>query len=103
MFYLHFPTADSSRAVVSYWRKYGHLVLVSHLGSLPRNSVDRLTNWLDMTLIFWTGPQNLKTNKMAVLNYAPSVEVEGAYWFGPVHPSVCPSVHYTNLGYGQEP
>ena len=24
--------------------KYGHLVLLNHLGSLPRNSVDRLTD-----------------------------------------------------------
>ena len=50
------PTADSSRAVVSYWRQYGHLVLVNRLGSLPRNSMDRLTDWLDMTLIVLTGP-----------------------------------------------
>ena len=35
------PTADSSRAVVSYWQKNGHLMLVNPLGSLPRNSVDR--------------------------------------------------------------
>ena len=34
----------SSRAVVSFWRKYGPLVLVNCLGSLPRNSVDRLTD-----------------------------------------------------------
>ena len=32
------PTSDSSRALVSYWRQYGHL------GSLPRNNVDRLTD-----------------------------------------------------------
>ena len=38
------PTADSSRPVVNYWRKYGHLVLVNPLGSLPRNSVDRFTD-----------------------------------------------------------
>ena len=44
-FYGHsLPTADSSRAVVSYWRKYGHLVQVNRLGSLSRNSVDRLTD-----------------------------------------------------------
>ena len=36
MFYGHsVPAADSGRAVVSYWRKYQHLVLVNHLGSLP--------------------------------------------------------------------
>ena len=38
------PTSDSSRATVSYLRKYGHLVLVNRLGSLPRNSVDRITD-----------------------------------------------------------
>ena len=50
-FYGHsFPTTDSSRAVVSYWRKDVHLVLVNRLGSLPRNSVVRLTDLLDMTI-----------------------------------------------------
>ena len=41
----HFSSADSKRAVVSYWRKYVHLVLVIHLGGLsqPRNSLIRLT------------------------------------------------------------
>ena len=48
----HFlPTADSSRAVVSYWRKDVHLVLVNCLGSLPRNSVVRLTDCLYMTIV----------------------------------------------------
>ena len=37
-------SADSRRVVVSYWRKNVHLVLVSCLGGLPRNSVDRLTD-----------------------------------------------------------
>ena len=40
-FYDHsLPTTDSSKAVVSYWRNYGHLVLVNLFGSLPRNSMD---------------------------------------------------------------
>ena len=38
------PSADSKRAVVSYWRKNVHLVLVTCLEGLPRNSVDRLTD-----------------------------------------------------------
>ena len=38
------PTADLSGVVVSYWQKYGHLVLVNHLGSLPRKSVYILTD-----------------------------------------------------------
>ena len=39
------PSTDSRRAVISYWRKYVHLVLVKGLGglSLPRNSAVRLT------------------------------------------------------------
>ena len=41
----------SSGAVVSYWRKYGYLILVNRLGRLPRNSVvwlsDRARNDLN--------------------------------------------------------
>ena len=46
------PSADSRRAVVSYWRKYVHEVLVNRLGglSLPRKSVVRLSDRPDMTL-----------------------------------------------------
>ena len=51
-FYCHsLPTADPSRAVGSYWQKDVHLVLVNRLGSLPRNSVVRLTDRLDMTVV----------------------------------------------------
>ena len=47
----------SRRAVVSYWRKYVHEVLVNCLGglSLPRKSVVRLTNRPDMTLDVYRG------------------------------------------------
>ena len=40
-------------AVVSYWRKYVHEVLVNYLGglSLPRESVVRLTDRSDMTIV----------------------------------------------------
>ena len=46
------PSNDSRMAVVSYWRKYGHLVLVNCLGaiSLSRNSAVRLTDRPDMTI-----------------------------------------------------
>ena len=46
------PSADSRGAVVSYWRKYVHEVLVNRLGglSLPRKSVVRITGCPDMTL-----------------------------------------------------
>ena len=36
---------------MSYWRKDVHLVLVNCLGSLPRNSVVRLTDRHDMTIV----------------------------------------------------
>ena len=42
-------------------------------------------------------------NKRTHIFYAPNfgeVEVEGLYWFGPVHLSVCPSV---TLAYGHKP
>ena len=40
------PSADSRRALVSYWQKYVHKVLVNHLGgqSLPRKSVIGFTD-----------------------------------------------------------
>ena len=46
------PSADSRGAVVSYWQKYVHEVLVNRLGglSLPRKSVDRLSDRPYMTL-----------------------------------------------------
>ena len=54
------PSAFSRRAVVSYWRKYVHEVLVNRLGglSLPRKSVIRLTDRPDrpdMTLDVYRG------------------------------------------------
>ena len=51
------PSTDSRRAVVSYWRKYVHEVLVNRLGSLslPRKSVVRLTDSPDMTLDVYRG------------------------------------------------
>ena len=55
--YCRFPSADSRGAVVSYWRKYVHKVLVNRLGglSLPRKSVVRLTDRPDMTLDVYHG------------------------------------------------
>ena len=47
----------SRGAVVSYWRKFVHEVLVNRLGglSLPRKSVVRLTDRPDMTLDVYRG------------------------------------------------
>ena len=55
--YFRSPSAFSRRAVVSYWRKYVHEVLVNRLGglSLPRKSVVRLTDRPDMTLDVYRG------------------------------------------------
>ena len=51
------PSAFSRRAVVSYWRKYVHEVLVNSLEglSLPRKSVVRLTDGPEMTLDVYRG------------------------------------------------
>ena len=51
------PSVDSRRAVVSYWRKYVHEVLVNRLVglSLPRKSVVRLTDRPHMTLDVYRG------------------------------------------------
>ena len=64
-FYGHsLPTADSSRAVASDWQKNVHLALVTHLGSLPRNSVVRLTDRLNMTTVVdWDMKPQIKQNK----------------------------------------
>ena len=50
-------SADSRKAVVSYWQKYVHIVLANRLGglSLPRKSVDRLTDRPDMTIDVYRG------------------------------------------------
>ena len=51
------PSADSSRAVGSFWRKYVHKVLVNRLGglSLPKKSVGKLTDRPDMTIDVYHG------------------------------------------------
>ena len=55
--YFRFSFRLLRRAVVSYWRKYVHEVLVNRLGglSLPRKSVVRLTDRPDMTLDVYRG------------------------------------------------
>ena len=64
-FYGHsLPATDSNRAVVSYWQKYQHLVLVKHLGSLPRNSVDMTLARHDLNSVDWAIKlQNKQTKK----------------------------------------
>ena len=64
------PSAFSRRAVVNYWRKYVHEVLVNRLGglSLPRKSVVRLTDRPDMTLDVYRGRKT--TNQHEQQNYS---------------------------------
>ena len=67
----------SRRAVVSYWRKYVHKVLVNRLGglSLPRKSVVRLTDRPDMTLDVYRGRkttmQQQQQQRTRICNYTP--------------------------------
>ena len=62
------PSADSRRAVVSYWQKYVHEVPVNRLGglSLPRKSVVRLTDRPDMTLDVYRGRKTTKQQQPVI-------------------------------------
>ena len=64
------PSAFSRRAVVSYWRKYVHEVLVNRLGglSLTRKSVVRLTDCPDMTLDVYRGHKTTIQQQQQILN-----------------------------------
>ena len=63
-------STDSRRAVVSYWLKCVHEVLVNRLGglSLPRKSVVRLTDRPDMTLDVYRGRETTTTNNTTEIN-----------------------------------
>ena len=62
------PSSDSSRAVVSYSRKYVHEVLVNRLGglSLPRKNVVRLTTHPDMTIDVYHGHKTTQQQQHTV-------------------------------------
>ena len=70
---LHFvsPSADSRGAVVSYWRKYVHEVLINRLGglSLHRKSVIGLTDRPDMTLDVYRGRKTTNQQQQQKLYY----------------------------------
>ena len=63
------PSTDTRRAVISYWQKKVHLVLVHHLGgqSLPRNSLVRLTDRPDMTIGVYHGRKPTKRQTTTTL------------------------------------
>ena len=76
------PSAFSRRAVVSYWRKYVHEVLVNRLGglSLPRKSVVRLTDHPDMTLDVYRG----RKTTIQQLIFGLFTQVSGSGPLGPL-------------------
>ena len=65
------PSAFSRRAVVSYWRKYVHKVLVNRLGglSLPRKSVVRFTDCPDITLDVYPGRKTTIQQQQQLSHY----------------------------------
>ena len=69
------PSAFSRRAVVSYWQKYVHEVLVNRLGglSLPRKSVVRLTDRPDMTLDVYRGRKTTNQQINCLSQYLKSL------------------------------
>ena len=66
------PSADSRGAVVSYWRKYVHEILVNHLGglSLSRKSVVRLTDRSEMTLDVYRGRKTTTQQQQLIITTA---------------------------------
>ena len=61
-------STHSRRAVVSYWRKYVHEVLVNRLGlSLSRKSVVRLTDRPDIIIDVYHGRNTHVNQKPATL------------------------------------
>ena len=75
------PSAFSRRAVVSYWRKYVHEVLVNRLGgvSLPWKSVVRLIDHPNMTLDVYRGRKTTMQQKhqqnslSSIISLSPSL------------------------------
>ena len=72
------PSAFSRRAVVSYWRKYVHEVLVNRLGglSLPRKSVVRLTDRPDMTLDVYRGRKTTMQQQQQSFPILSKIEIK---------------------------
>ena len=77
------PSAFSRRAVVSYWRKYVHGVLVNRLGGLglPRKCVVRLTDRPDMTLDVYRGRKTTIQQYNRANTIDPGQPVQGQQYF----------------------
>ena len=86
------PSAFSRRAIVSYWQKYVHKVLVNRLGglSLPRKSVVRLTDRPDMTLDVYRGRKTtIQYNTIQTLSITFSAFISWLRPFSLLRPSNC--------------
>ena len=82
--YFRFSSADSRGAVVSYWRKYVHKVLVNRLGlSLPRKSVVRLTDHPDMTSDVYCG-RHVKQQHHNSMRNIVMMKPCFLFWFPPL-------------------
>ena len=62
------PSADSRRAVVSYWRKNVHFALVSRLGERCKHAQEKsvMTDCPDMTIDVYGG-RSYKSNKQTII------------------------------------
>ena len=80
------PSADSRGAVVSYWRKCVHEVLVYCLGglSLPRKSVVRLTDRPDMTLDVCCGRKTTIQQQQQQVIYVGDIPLTEATGLSPL-------------------
>ena len=98
------PSAFSRRAVVSYWRKYVHEVLVNRLGglSLPRKSVVRLTDHPDMTLDVYRGRKTTMQQDLTCLfDFVSAYLATGALYSPPMsYPNFFFKLHLSTF-YGQ--
>ena len=74
-------------AVVSYWRKYVHEVLVNRLGglSLPRKSVVRLTDRPAMTLDVYRGRKTIQHTYNEGSTFTEKDRNKLIYRIGPNH------------------
>ena len=95
--YFRFSFRFSRRAVVSYWRKYVHEVLVNRLGglSLPRKSVVRLTDRPDMTLDVYRGR---KTTMQQQQQFIVETGDQNIGWVGGKNRILCSHVIRANNG-----
>ena len=93
------PSAYSRRAVVSYWRKYVHEVLVNRLGglSLPMKSVVRLTDRPDMTLdVYRARKTAMQQMEQLRLSVQPHDKKRNTFFCNKTHHTPAAISHHVN-------